>query len=172
VAEQGALFESGRHEMESWAEEESEIETEEPTEAMVLFSINGKDRYVVPLSEITRLEEFDLHKIEHSSGREVIQYRDDLLPLVRLDAVLQTETVHKKPDRIYAIVFTRHEKSVGVVVGQIIDIVEAGLHIHDTPGRKTGIKGSMIIEGHSTDLIEVEQMLACAMPEWAEKIAV
>ena len=43
---------------------------------------------VVPLSLISRLEEFELDKIEFSRGYEVVQYRNMIMPLVRLDQLI------------------------------------------------------------------------------------
>ena len=48
----------------------------------------------VPLSLVTRLEEIDCKKIELSNGRHLVQYRGQLMPLVRVndEARVRSET--------------------------------------------------------------------------------
>jgi hypothetical protein len=42
----------------------------------------------IPLDTVTRLEEFPRDRIEHAGSREVVQYRGQILPLVRLSHLL------------------------------------------------------------------------------------
>jgi len=47
------------------------------------------ERLAVPLNEVTRLEEFPATKIEWTGSRPVIQYRDQILPLVDVMGLLE-----------------------------------------------------------------------------------
>jgi two-component system chemotaxis sensor kinase CheA len=45
----------------------------------------GRDRQVaIPLEQVTRLEECPAASVEHVGGRELVQYGEEILPLVRL----------------------------------------------------------------------------------------
>src|SRR3569833_939102 len=54
--------------------------------SLLLFRAGSSQPKAVPLSLVTRREEIDARKIELSNGRHMIQYRGQLMPLVRMDA--------------------------------------------------------------------------------------
>ena len=61
--------------------------------------------------------------IEHAGGGEVVQYRNRILPLG--PAVLDSgRPASQTADPAQVIVFNDGERSVGVVVDQILDVVE------------------------------------------------
>ncbi len=172
VAQEGGLSGDEHPDTGLMVEADALIDDEEHSMTMILFSMNEEDRYAIPLSEVARLEEFDVDKIEQSAGQDVIQYRSDLLPLVRLGDALGVMTSGEENDRIPVIVFSRHEKSIGVIVGRIIDIVESEMQLHSTPSEKVGVKGSLVIDGKTTDLLDIEQLIDCVVPGWLEEMVV
>ena len=54
--------------------------------SLLVFRAGSLQLKAVPLSLVTRLEEIDCRRIEISDGRYLVQYRDQLMPLVRIDA--------------------------------------------------------------------------------------
>jgi len=52
------------------------------TISMLLFGVGEGVVMAVPLSLVARLEEFPQESIELNGGRKVVQYRDNLLPLL------------------------------------------------------------------------------------------
>ncbi|VAX30458.1 Signal transduction histidine kinase CheA [hydrothermal vent metagenome] len=172
VAQEGGLKGDEQNDTGRMVEADALINDEEGSATMILFSMNEEDRYAIPLSEVARLEEFDVEKIEQSAGQDVMQYRDELLPLVRLGDALGVMTSGEENDRVPVIVFSRHEKSIGVIVGRIIDIVEAEMHLHAAPSEKIGVKGSLVIDGKTTDLLDIEQLIECVVPGWLEEMVV
>ncbi|MEC4678276.1 MAG: chemotaxis protein CheA [Nitrospirota bacterium] len=172
VAQEGGLKGDEQNDTGRMVEADALSNDEEGSVTMILFSMNEEDRYAIPLSEVARLEEFDVEKIEQSAGQDVMQYRDELLPLVRLGDALGVMTSGEENDRVPVIVFSRQEKSIGVIVGRIIDIVEAEMHLHAAPSEKIGVKGSLVIDGKTTDLLDIEQLIDCVVPGWLEEMAV
>ncbi len=57
-------------------------------EAWLLFRIGNGGRMAIPLSLVSRLEEFPATQVERFAGHEVIQYREQIMPLVRLAEAL------------------------------------------------------------------------------------
>ncbi len=51
---------------------------------LLLFKAGSFDRLAVPLSLVSRLEEFPTDVLEWADGRRVVQYRERILPLVSL----------------------------------------------------------------------------------------
>ncbi len=60
-------------------------------DSWLLFRLGRSGRLAIPLSLVSRLEEFKLSLVERYAGREVIQYRDQIMPLIRLAGVLGYE---------------------------------------------------------------------------------
>ena len=55
--------------------------------SLLVFRAGSAQPKAVPLALITRLEEIAIDKIEKSNGRHMVQYRDQLMPLVQMDGV-------------------------------------------------------------------------------------
>jgi two-component system chemotaxis sensor kinase CheA len=128
---------------------------------LLVFRAGGDGPKAVPLSLIARLEEFEQDKIEFANGQKVIQYRGTLMPLISFaggDALA-------KGDRQPALVFAENERVMGLLVDEIVDIVETELHVRlesDAPG----MIGTAIVAGQATDLIDAGYFLKQAFPNW------
>ena len=109
----------------------------EQKQTIVLFRVGVKEYYGVPLAFVVRLEEFSASQIEYSGGREVIQYRNEILPLIRLEPYLNIPPV---PDQetLSLIVFAV-ERQIGLVVTEIINTVEISTHIDTETFKQKGI---------------------------------
>ena len=51
---------------------------------MLIFEVGARTRMAIDLSQVARLEEFRPEKIELAGGREAVQYRGQIMPLVRI----------------------------------------------------------------------------------------
>jgi two-component system chemotaxis sensor kinase CheA len=126
-------------------------------EAMLVFKGGNDIQRAVPLSLIARLEEIDVEKIEHSDGRIVVQYRDNLMPLVMTDGSLVVREKGRQP----VLVFSDRERNMGLVVDSIIDIVEEHVVVElgsDDPG----ILGTGVVSGKATEIIDVSYYIGKA----------
>jgi two-component system, chemotaxis family, sensor kinase CheA len=121
-----------------------------PMTSLLVFRIGIGAPKAVPLALVTRLEEIDVSRVEAADGRLMVQYRGRLMPLVGLDGT----TVLRKSGMQPVLVFGSATAAVGLVVDEIIDIVEDVLDIGST-GREPGILGSAIIREKATDIVDV-----------------
>ncbi|MGC4073097.1 MAG: chemotaxis protein CheA [Nibricoccus sp.] len=129
---------------------------------LLLFSLPGRPRLAIPLDQAARLEEFPASAIESSGGREAVQYRGQILPLLRLARVLPgTPSAATSDGPLRVIVYQKSGHSVGIVVGQIHDIIDQTLDLQ--PGSQTsGLLGSTVVQGKITDLVDVAAVLLAA----------
>jgi two-component system, chemotaxis family, sensor kinase CheA len=118
--------------------------------SLLIFRAGSGGPKAVPLAIVTRLEEIDVGRIESASGKPMIQYRDRLMRLVTLDADTAIRNTGSQP----VLVFGSGGSAVGLVVDEIIDIVDDALEI-DAAGSQPGVIGSAIIRDHATDIIDV-----------------
>ena len=140
--------------------EENHVHRQQKTTLLVFRAGAGAPK-AVPLAMIGRLEEFPVSNVETSDGQYVIQYRGDLMPLVPFDEKMTL----KKDGTQSAIVFLEQGRYMGLLVDEIVDIVEEELHVmsgHGTPG----IMGSAIISGKATDVIDVGYYVERGHSDW------
>src|SRR5450755_4100947 len=128
--------------------------------SLLVFRAGSSQPKAVPLGLVTRLEEIAADKIELSNGRYMVQYRDQLMPLVQMGGV-SVQTSGAQP----ILVFADDGRSMGLVVDEIIDIVEERLNI-EVAGSGDGILGSAVIKGHATEVIDVGHFLPMAFTDW------
>jgi two-component system chemotaxis sensor kinase CheA len=129
--------------------------------SMLMFRSGTGALKAVPLSLVTRLEEIDAKKIELSSGRPMVQYRGGLMPLIPADETAKLSQDGSQP----LLVFTDGGRSVGLIVDEIVDIVEDRLEIKvasETPG----VLGSAIIRDQATEIIDVAHFLPLGFADW------
>jgi len=137
---------------------------------VLLFRGPESGRMVIPLEKVARLEIFPISDIERVGGREVVQYRGGILPLVRVPSPLASERdrarlgVTAEPlDRLHVVVFTEDGRQLGLVVDEILDIVEERFAVEGV-GVREGVLGSAIVKGRVTELLDVQRIIGGAPP--------
>ncbi|WP_038384553.1 hybrid sensor histidine kinase/response regulator, partial [Bradyrhizobium elkanii] len=128
--------------------------------SLLVFRAGSSQPKAVPLGLVTRLEEIATDKIELSNGRYMVQYREQLMPLVQMAGV-EVQSQGSQP----ILVFADDGRSMGLVVDEIIDIVEERLNI-EVAGSQDGILGSAVIKGQATEVIDVGHFLPMAFADW------
>ncbi len=139
--------------------------------ALLVLGLSDGRRVALPLSAVDRLEQFPMDRIERVGGHEVVQYRGEILPLVRLDRALQSFGDQADADPVQVVVCQHRGRMVGFVVAQIHDIVEDELAIRthlDTGGHQ----GSAVVSKHVTELVDVDRAISTIDPELLAPVAV
>ncbi len=127
-------------------------------EALLLFRVGSSTRMAIPLSMVARLEEIPPEKVERAAGREVVQYRGAILPLLGLSRELLREPRQETGDPLLVIVYSVQGRSIGFVVEQILDIVEEVITVRSQAARE-GVLGSAVVQGRVTDLLDVHGVI-------------
>ena len=121
----------------------------------------------ITLAQVSRLEKFPLSAVEHAGGREMVQYRGGIMPLVRVGKLLNGRngaTHDESRDPLHVIVAGNGHGNVGVVVGRIIDTVETV--VAPTPnGKVRGVLGTQIVRERVTELLDLNVLLHAAHSE-------
>lgn len=108
----------------------------------------------VPLARVTRLEEIDMSRIEYSQGKPMIQYRGHLMPLASIDGSLPRYREGNQP----VLVFSDPRQDMGLLVDEIIDIVEGRLK-SELSAERPGLIGTAVIAGTAMDIIDAGHYL-------------
>jgi two-component system chemotaxis sensor kinase CheA len=138
-------------------------------QTLLLFEAGQGSRMAIPLATVARLEEFPSSSIEHSGAREVVRYRGQILPLIRVANHLPSVTpVTVENEPLQVVVYSEQGRSVGLVVGRINDIVQETITAkRHAPG--SGIFGSVVIQDKVTDLLDVQSIIRAADPSFYPK---
>ena len=135
---------------------------------LLLFKTGSFERLAVPLSLVARLEEFPRNSIERASGCQVVQYRNRILRLVSLRDVLEPGGADQdQVDPVQVIVFNDGDRSVGVVVDQILDVAEEAVTVRQKSSRK-GLLGSAVVGKRVTDFLDLNYVIHAATENWLE----
>jgi len=134
---------------------------------LLLFRAGSFERVAVPLSLVARLEEFPRSAIEHASGGRVVQYRNRILPLVSLRAVLEPGAPGNDvlADPVQVVVFNDGDHSIGMVVDQILDVAEEAVTVRQRSGRK-GLLGSAVVGKRVTDFLDLNEVIHASEGNW------
>jgi two-component system chemotaxis sensor kinase CheA len=141
--------------------ENHEEDDDADTVSLLVFRAGSQQPKAVPLSLVTRLEEIDCRKIEVSDGRHLVQYRNQLMPLLPIDGETHLKNEGAQP----ILVFSDQGRSLGLVVDEIVDIVESRLDI-EVASDRPGLLGFAVIKGATTEIIDVGHFLPQAFEDW------
>jgi len=149
------------------AEKVAESAHQEEKQTFLLFAGPGDSRMAIPLSTLARLEEFPVAQVEMSGSQWVTQYRGKILPLVRLNVVLEERrnklralqappTADSGP--IQVLVLNQEGRAFGLVVERILDIVEDPADVR-SPATRAAVLYSVVIGNRVTELLDVPAIL-------------
>jgi two-component system, chemotaxis family, sensor kinase CheA len=138
-------------------------------QTFLVFAGPDDARMALPLGTLARLEEFPASQVEKSGAQWVMQYRGQILPLVRLNVL---EERRRRPrhaqagaaaadDAIQVLVCNHEGRTVGVVVEQILDIVEDPAEIK-SPATRSGVLYAAVIDNRVTELLDLAGVLRLA----------
>ena len=126
--------------------------------ALLVLEVSQGRRAALPLTAVSRLEEFDLARVERSGGVEVVQYRDGILPLLRLAPAIGLAESPPSEDQISVVVHEDGEHRVGIVIDRVLDVVEEQV-VPTEVGKRNGVLGSAVVQDRVTDLVDLDAVV-------------
>jgi two-component system, chemotaxis family, sensor kinase CheA len=138
------------------------------SESVLVFSAGGV-QCAVPLSLVSRIEKVACTKIENVGGREVLQYRNEIMPIVRPELALGLET--RAPGEEQPIVVFDFGEPIGFAVDSIVDIVETSADTVRARDVRPGVLGSIVLQSKTSLLLDVFQLVRTLAPGHASELA-
>lgn len=83
----------------------------------------GEEKYAIPLETIQTIEDISVNDIKYVQSKEVINLRGSVIPIVRLDTILEIEPVQKEDDdddNLTVVIINKGDKQAGLVVDRLI----------------------------------------------------
>ena len=143
------------------AAEDTLVATSDKKTSLLLFAAHDETPKAVPLSLVARLEQVKMDRIEHSGGKMMVQYRDELMPLQLFNESMSLEGAREKP----VLVFADRGQSLGIIVDEIIDIKEVHINVQ-IAGNAPSLMGSAIIDGKATDVVDINHFILGNNKKW------
>jgi two-component system chemotaxis sensor kinase CheA len=143
----------------------------EARQSLLVVRSPGNGRLAIPLSGVARLEEFAKDLVEGAGSVDVVQYRGQILPLVYLREILTERRNHARvweaesevgngpTETLQVVVFGQDGNSIGLVVDEILDVLDAVIRIKGKASRG-GISHTAVIQNQVTELFDVDGFLA------------
>lgn len=145
------------------------IRTQKDKQALLIFRSSEHEQFAVPLNQVERIEKIKSSEIEDMGGKRVMQYRGGSLALIRVDDISSVQPLAEQDD-LLVIVFNICAKPIGLLAIGPIDAIEITSEIDGITLKQPGIMGSLIIDGHTTMLVDVFEIVQTLFPDWfAEK---
>lgn len=80
----------------------------------------GTEKYAIPLNSIKEITSIKAENIKNVQGQEVLLYRENVLPIIRLANILDVKNHNEQQEYITLVVVKKGEKNSGLVVDSLI----------------------------------------------------
>jgi two-component system, chemotaxis family, sensor kinase CheA len=129
----------------------------------LLFKLADDRVYAVPLSLVSRLEEFDRSKVEKTGNQSIIRYLDSPMPLIDVENTLKLsgESIlrNKESEKVPVIVASIRKKNFGICVKEIMDISIDRNSIDSSAVDRKGIIGTIFIDDKTVSLLDLFEII-------------
>ncbi len=149
-------------------ENQDALKARKDLQSLLVFRSSEKEQFAAPLNLVERIEKIKVTDIEYLGGKRVIKYRGGSLPLFSIDEVATVAPLAEN-ENLLVIVFTVAEREIGLLAIGPVDAVETSLDVDGSTLKQNGIMGSAIINGNTTQLVDVYEIVKVLNPSWFEK---
>ncbi len=84
----------------------------------------GNEKYAIPLGSIETIEDIALDDVKYVQNKEVINLRSSVIPLIRLDKILDVEPTGEELVSLTVVIVKKGDKLAGLVVDNLIGQLE------------------------------------------------
>jgi two-component system chemotaxis sensor kinase CheA len=85
-----------------------------------LMVIVGEEKYAIPLDSITTIESVQESDLKLVQGKEVIQLRGTVIPIVRMSNILGVESTHNMDEDMIVVIVKKGDSQAGLVVDELM----------------------------------------------------
>ena len=137
----------------------------------------GGGRIGVHLSDVARLEEIEPSRVEVVGGQSVVQYRGEIMPLIPVSEIVPERRGIAREEvpaedgvrsNLQVVVYSEGGRSVGLVVDEVLDILDADLSIRKEPSRDF-IMYSAVVRDQVTEILDVRRVIQTGDPRRQEE---
>lgn len=124
----------------------------------VLVRLGAEAKHAIPLSCVSRMEEFHSSSFEYSGHQRVVRYRDSILKIISLNQMLNYP-VNAEKETVQIIVVNLNDQFFGVEVDQILDVLSTRSLLDESVCSHACIKGNLVTESEIIVVLDVERVI-------------
>ena len=171
LAQQARLLADARESLQEQRHDQTHIDKAEARQTLLLARNGAEGQVAIPLSTVARLEGFPAGMVKCIGDREAMEYRGQVIPLVRLSQFvppgMDVRDQATAGNSIEVVIYSEAGRTVGLIVDCIIDIVEEHSAV-DPLASRPGVMGSYVSEHTITEVLDVPAILRTAVPSLSE----
>jgi two-component system chemotaxis sensor kinase CheA len=129
--------------------------------AMLLFELAGLERIAIPLDNVERLENFALSRVQRNGSREVVQYGDHIMHLIRMNDYIEggQPSVDSTTQPLSVIVHYVNQMPIGLVVSQVHDIIHVPKKLQAANPPQRGLAGCVLMGEKVINVVDLQEIL-------------
>lgn len=85
-----------------------------------LMVVVGEEKYAIPIGSISNIEDIPVEDIKYVEAKEVIHLRGKVIPIIRLDEVLDIGQREEQPESLTVVIVQKGDSLAGLVVDNLI----------------------------------------------------
>ncbi|MDH5657546.1 MAG: chemotaxis protein CheA, partial [Spirochaetia bacterium] len=143
-------------------EQEMESYDEDEDMGYLVFEAASQS-FAVPVATVPRIEKIGDTIIEDFMGREVVKYRDEVVPVIRLESVYELEDAKKARGEYYLIIFNVNGVRSGIVADEIHNVVRDLPNLDTKKFIGDSVIGHSILNGETTLIIDAVDLIKTLM---------
>lgn len=136
------------------------------TERLLLFTNHPEEQFAVPMAVVSRIERVRTSELRNVGGQPLLLYRGGTLPLLNIEDYLNAQPRSSTLEWVFVIVFSVHQREVGLVAPSLKDIRNVDMHIDSETFKQPGIAGATVIDGMTTRLLDLYEFARIVHPDW------
>ena len=117
------------------------------------------------MNQVLRIEKINATQVEVMGGRKVMQYRGSNLLLFTIDQVASVKPLGEK-SHMLVLVFMLAGREIGLLATGPVDALESTEKLDEKALKQPGIMGSVVIDGQTTLLVDVFDIISTLNPDW------
>ena len=127
---------------------------------------------------LKRIEELERSQIKQANGQEMMEHDGEIVPIIdlpsifghQLDSVSDGESVDDGPELTHVAFYSQDSKSIGLIIGPVVDIAEHSLAIRGQATR-AHVKCTTMIEQQLVELLDLESIFAMIESHSSDDVA-
>lgn len=141
----------------------------EKRDSMTVLLVNSglEEQYAIPLGLVERIERITKDQIVYIAGKRTMTYRDRSLLLFTVDDQAAVSEL-AETDKPYVIIYSVGGREVGLLVSNLVDIIDSTSEVDAVTHRQQGIYGSTLIDGDVTLLLDLHEIASVGLPQQIE----
>ena len=133
--------------------------------ALITFKNTESEYYCTFLDRVARIERVRAADIETAGGKTVVQYRGGALSLYALSDFTDAAPLPERPFQ-EVIVLKWQNREIGLLATPPVDTLTSALDLDEETLKAPAVPGSLIINGRTARLIDVDEMVRLVRPDW------